>query len=613
MTSPSVNALFCDNIGKTSSDVRCCYIDNQTAPICRQNFNASGPIFSGGCNNGNCILQCQNPKWLYKSDSQDDPSTGNGQAPIQRFRTCANVPAIAGFAAQGSLSEEIASLVGRHVPFDAPAASLRSVTSVVTECLTQTCKASRNQRACSGACSAVNMLKSSTIPDIGGVNECLNKLCTGNYDSLPYADADVVGIGVFSSYILQCILIVLLWFGLFSFERHNHKHPVIILESMNEKPSKLTPPQQATPQTISPLSGVSSKMGAEEITHQSLLETCLVQFHVSQCYFSATIQIASLAYGIFSTDMLITFMLLPISISGVLPIIFGFLLLFRHGRDSMDVTLLTVACWLLSSIVYWVLYAHIIPINARFASEYRRYIAYQQLTYKLSALDSCGGYSALAVCPNNFSVGKEEVTSASQKLSYLTPIIWSFSTICLLLVLGAKVANWHREWRNLARRRQGSQKEGAGHMRAGSSALGREQSHAQNTVVNSSLLEEIQINSEDEHDRYQQRQSHTTRPAVSVPPHKKIPTTFLRSDRSLNTMWAITTPCFLAGIGIQISLLSISTSLKMMNRNDWGFGQIVAIAVWVPPLLQYMYDEFKKSVVGRLKVRWALEEEGTKA
>lgn len=196
MVSPLANALFCDNIGETSSDLRCCYVNNQTAPICRLSFNSSGPIFSSGCNNGNCISKCLNPKFLYGSESQDDASTGNGQAPIQRFRTCTNVPAMARFAAQGSLSEEIAVLVSQHVPFNASAASLRNVTSLVTECLTQTCKASRNQRACSGACSAVNMLESSTMPSIGGVNECLNQLCTGGYDSLPYADADVVGIGV---------------------------------------------------------------------------------------------------------------------------------------------------------------------------------------------------------------------------------------------------------------------------------------------------------------------------------------------------------------------------------------------------------------------------------
>lgn len=192
------NALFCDNIGETFSDVRCCYINDQTTPTCRRNFNASGPTFTFGCNNGDCISECQKPTILYSSEIQDEPSTGNGQAPIQRFRTCVNVPAISGFATQGSLSEDTTAAVGRHIPSDSPDAALANVTNVVTECLTQTCKASRNPSACSGPCSAVNMLVSWTRPNIGGVNGCLNKLCTGGYESLPYADADVIGIGVCS-------------------------------------------------------------------------------------------------------------------------------------------------------------------------------------------------------------------------------------------------------------------------------------------------------------------------------------------------------------------------------------------------------------------------------
>ena len=191
-------ALFCDNIGATFSDVRCCYINDQTTPTCRRNFNASGDTFKVGCNNGDCISECQKPTILYSSDIQDEASTRNGQAPIQRFRTCVNVPAIFGFARQDSLDEDTTAAVGWHIPRDSPDAALANVTNVVTECLTQTCKASRNPSACSQPCSAVNMLVNSTRPNIGGVNGCLNKLCTGGYASLPYADADVIGIGVCS-------------------------------------------------------------------------------------------------------------------------------------------------------------------------------------------------------------------------------------------------------------------------------------------------------------------------------------------------------------------------------------------------------------------------------
>jgi hypothetical protein len=29
----------------------------------------------------------------------------------------------------------------------------------------------------------------------------------------------------------------------------------------------------------------------------------------------------------------------------------------------------------------------------------------------------------------------------------------------------------------------------------------------------------------------------------------------------------------------------------MMNRKDWGFGQVVAITIWVPPLVAYVSRE----------------------
>lgn len=385
---------------------------------------------------------------------------------------------------------------------------------------------------------------------------------------------------------------MLLWLSLFFFGRYDRKHPSNNMDSMNEKRSKFTPRQQVNPQPISAPSGIFPSVLGETTIHKSLLETCLVQFHVSQCYFSASIQIASLAYGIFSADMLITFLLLPLSINGVLPIVFGFLLLFRYGRDSIEITLLTAACWLLSSIVYWVLYAHTTSINTQFASEKRRHIAYQQLPYELSALDSCGGYSALAVCPNNFKVAREEILSASQKLCYLTPIIWGFPSVCLLLILAAKINYWHRERRYRVYRRQRLQTIEAGNTAASNSEMDQEQSQAPNIISNSSLLDEARINTKDEHDRCHEMRFRTARNTVNA---------FLRLNRSSHIIQVVTTFCFLAGICVQLSLLSISTSLEMMDGKRWGFGQIVAITVWVPPLLQYMYGEFKEIVVGRMK------------
>lgn len=334
---------------------------------------------------------------------------------------------------------------------------------------------------------------------------------------------------------MQCMLVVILWFLLSGFQVYNYRRrdrpgQTLTLERMTEKPASETG-KDANP---------SNK--EERRTHQEIFEDFLVQFHKAQCYFSATIQIASLSEGIFDTDMLITFMLTPLATNGVLPVVFAFVLLFRCGKSTMDVTILTVACWSLSSLVYWILYSSIIPINQAIHSEERRYRAYQQFMYKLSALDACGGYSALAVCPSNFVLGKEDIFSASHNLRVLTPMIWAFSTVCLIITLAGKLTKWLR---------------------------GRNYEKAQQNDHEDGLTKP------------------TRAPTDDHPP-------FFRSRIGASITYWVVTLCFLAGIGMQLSLLSIGTSLQMMNRHRWSFGQIVALTIWAPPLLGYLYDESKE-------------------
>lgn len=268
----------------------------------------------------------------------------------------------------------------------------------------------------------------------------------------------------------------------------------------------------------------------------------LHQFHKTQCYFSATLQIASLTYNIFDTNMLMTFMLTPLATNGVLPVVFSYLMLLYRGCASLDVSLLTYTCWLLSSIVYWTLYRGIIPINSQITNEKARYRAYQQFMYKLSAIDECGGFSGLAVCPKNNVLGREDITAASRKLRVLTPIIWSFSTACLVGMLAWK---WAVGRRTPHRSRHNKDK-------------------AENTVEEEVVRQQPQ--------RYY-----------------RIP---LLGQHTLGTIvYVLLSLCFLAGAGMQLSLLSIGTSLNMMDRADWGFGQVVAVTVWVPPLLGYANEE----------------------
>lgn len=188
--------LFCEALGSTSNKLHCCFPDDQDAQTCRNNFNNPNvPTFTQGCRTGNCLRDCQDVAVIYSSITQQDALEGSGVAPIRRYLTCANVPNMAGYLDQNVLEPNISSQIEKFIPRNATD-ELKNVTLAVTECLTATCRNARHPKTCEMQCAGVNLLMNSTTPNVPGLNQCLGTLCTGGYDSLPFADADVVGIGV---------------------------------------------------------------------------------------------------------------------------------------------------------------------------------------------------------------------------------------------------------------------------------------------------------------------------------------------------------------------------------------------------------------------------------
>jgi hypothetical protein len=188
--------IYCDSIGLNPTTLPCCQANNQSASACRSNFGPNNQTFTHVCLSGDCISDCRNVSLLYSSAIQDLAYFGNGQASIRRYEACANVPAMAGYLSAGILSPFISSSISPYISQNASNDGLKSVTLAVTECLTSTCSNARNRGRCKEQCSAVNLLINSTTPNVEGLNACLHNLCTGGYKSLPYADADVIGIGV---------------------------------------------------------------------------------------------------------------------------------------------------------------------------------------------------------------------------------------------------------------------------------------------------------------------------------------------------------------------------------------------------------------------------------
>ncbi|KIN03342.1 hypothetical protein OIDMADRAFT_39710 [Oidiodendron maius Zn] len=443
----------------------CCYTNDQSNSICENLFPPENSFLENGCLTGNCLNDCD-PGKLYNPALQMNGS-GSGIMPFFKYMACANIPSIASYANQSALSPNITKSIQNFILLNTTENILRDVTSAVTDCISSTCRSSRDSTFCyTGYCSPVNLLRNNTSPNLDAINTCLSVLCNNTVKALPWADADVIGIGL-----------GFLGFAIYQYRRG--------------EPEK------------------SSKRGKRYKSWIYLL----LEFHKTQCFFSATLMIASLNYGIYIDDMLVAFLLIPLATNSVLPVVFAYLLLLYYRQSSTGITLLTISVYALSTLVYWSLYWRFSPLGGSIGA----FDIYQNFRYKLSALPACGGYSGLSVCPNIYtSQGLFNAGDASRRIKFLTPLIWSYSTFILFALLAYQLYRWRSKRQN-------------------------------------------------------------TDPPVWY--------------------WAFwfTTIVFLAAIAMQLNVLSISIELNMIDPGGWTFGQIVAVTVWIPPLLEYIYREMTRS------------------
>jgi len=456
-------------------------------------------ILSTGCQGqfSDCITDCGDEQAIYRSLEQDS-LIGNGFGPISRYLACVNLPSIARYWKYGQLSSNTSNAISRYIDPNTSESQLQNITEAVTGCVSSTCQNSRRPDLCyADYCSPVKLLSNSSAPNVTAINQCMHILCSNGYKSLPFADADIVGIGVYASYILQCMYIAILWLGfMYAAVRSRRKH--------------------------SP--------GEPDLSnHRKAWINLLNEFHKVQCFFSTTLMIASFTQRIYDSDMLVIFMLVPLATNGIVPIVFAYLLLIHYKRLSPGSIFATLLVYIVSSIVYWILYSQISSL-----SPVSDQAVYQQFMFKLSAIEDCGGYSALAACPRLTNIGLAQVTLAATRIRILTPLIWSLSTIVLLALLSYQ-------------------------------AYFRRLHPAPNDRRISSATP---INGEQ---------------AVSM-----------ETSRTWKLAFVVMTAVMIACLGMQFSLLTISYSLNMMDSWDWPFGQVIAVTVWTPPVLEYFYGEISE-------------------
>ena len=178
----------------------CDFTRNNTSPTCISLSQFSSPL-DQLCPTKNCLEACQDLERLYqvtpsglqvpaaKYGSADNPSEF-----VTLYGLCAGYSNISRALNDEKLPADQADLVK---PFFSSTAEsdLRNLTSVVTQCLTDTCENAVDSSSCTPKCSPGQLLLNSTTPDLAGAQACFEQLCNST-SGLPFGNQDVVGPGV---------------------------------------------------------------------------------------------------------------------------------------------------------------------------------------------------------------------------------------------------------------------------------------------------------------------------------------------------------------------------------------------------------------------------------
>lgn len=238
--------------------------------------------------------------------------------------------------------------------------------------------------------------------------------------------------------------------------------------------------------------------------------------------------IAILASDIIDANVTMVILLLPLTINGIVPVAFAYVMLVYERLHSSAITLLTVAVYILATVASGILY---IRLRLLVPSELD-YWTLVQYMYQLSAIESCGGSSALTACPGLISYKREELTDAIKRLVVMSPLVWCVSTAALLGVLATET------W---------------------------------------ALVE--------------RRQSLITRwMRQDMPSSIYIKFGKVRLSSLGSAVFWLTTLALVGCVAFHMSLLTIALSAQTFDVGDWGFGQVLAVTVWVPPVLEYLYS-----------------------
>jgi hypothetical protein len=181
---PTAEQFFCQ---LTKKDIRCL----SSSVFATQPFHEL-------CPSGNCYTDCQNLTRLYSPFPDGITFTdavNYGTPPsVTLWPLCAAIANITEAIENGTAPQEDADKFESYFNVSTLSDQLWA-SDAATHCWTDTSSAARNHSKCADAGTAVNLLESHYEPQIAGTRECIQCLCH-DIDGLPFADQDIMGIGV---------------------------------------------------------------------------------------------------------------------------------------------------------------------------------------------------------------------------------------------------------------------------------------------------------------------------------------------------------------------------------------------------------------------------------
>lgn len=436
-TSRTVAATPRPTIGPTSPFIFYQF-DNQANAYRVNESRFLATPFASLCPGGNCIQACKDQGRLFRhqgtnaanatfttadldGDGSPGPVAAEKPGDVTFFGICTNLGNATALALEQSNASPVrsffadprgvASINATAPPESQEADPVAAIALNIAECFSDTCDITKNPKGkyhCGDACSTSVLLSGGALEVAPALRVCAARLCSDS-SVLPYADQDVLGIGVLVSYYIQGILLLIC--------------TVVFMASAARQMLVLKRPKPILPQKL------RSPMNA---------------FLSAQAYFGISAAVASFAMEPAMVDALNGYALLSVVVMGFLCPVYTLFLLSTHTtRLPRFGLLLTMASWAINSVVFYMLVGHLDTFGKP---------KVQGSLRQLFEVSSCAGSSAMMLCEELVNItpftrlffffNRRTIVNIR-----LIPLLWGWATLVLLGLLVLEVLKKRRSRR----------------------------------------------------------------------------------------------------------------------------------------------------------------------